>query len=150
MDISIKESDEASFARFKDIVPKNKFEWQGSVVMFDAAAEEFYNIAFGTGDNLTQEDIDAGYDDYIMVDRYGLDGSRGSAIVVVDAVKKGYVDESTGWLRLIDGGQMMIRRSDWTDGDIRRFILEAMDFAGYCASNMRDIHKYDVYIASAN
>ncbi len=138
----------ASFMRFKDAVPKNKVEWEGSVVLFDAAAEEFYNIAFGTGDNLGPEDLDEGYDDYIMVDRYGLDGSRGSALVVVDAVDNGCVDEDTDGLRMIDSGQLMLKRKEWTDGDIRRFITEALDFVGYGADKVENPYEYLVYIAS--
>ena len=144
------ESDRESFERFKDMVPKNKFEWEGSIVLYDAAAEEFYNIAFGAGGNLDSDDIDEGFDDYIMVERYGLDGTKGSAFIVVDAVDKGYVDGTTEGLREIDGGQLLLKRKEWTDGDIRRFITEALDFVGYGADCVENLYKYLVYIASDN
>lgn len=141
-------SDRESFDRFKDIVPKNKFEWEGGIVLYDAASEEFFNIAFGAGGNLDADDIDAGFDDYIMVERYALDGTKGSAFIVVDAVDKGYVDDTTEGLREVDGGQLLLKRKEWTDGDIRRFITEALDFVGYGAASIDELYKYLVYIAS--
>jgi hypothetical protein len=83
-----------------------------------------------------------------MVDRYELDGTIGSAFVVVDAVDKGYVDETTKGLREVDGGQLLLKRKEWTDGDIRRFIREALDFVGYGAVSIDELYKYLVYIAS--
>ena len=56
-------SDMESFEMFKDIVPKNKYGWEGGIVLYDAASEEFFNIAFGAGGNLDADDIDAGFDD---------------------------------------------------------------------------------------
>ncbi len=143
-------SDRESFERFKDMVPKNKAEWEGSIVLYDAAADEFYSIAFGDGGNLDNNDLDAGFDDYIMVERYELDGTKKLAFVVVDAVDKGYVDDTTEGLREVDGGQLLLKRNEWTDGDIRRFITEALDFAGYGADRVENLYKHLVYIASDN
>ena len=140
--------DRESFERFKDIVPKNKYDWEGGIVLYDAASEEFFNISFGSGDNLDADDIDAGFDDYIMVERYELDGTKGSAFIIVDAVDKGYVDYTTEGLREVDGGQLLLKRKEWTDGDIRRFITEALEFVGYGAESIDDLYKYIVYIAS--
>ena len=142
------DSDSKSFERFKDIVPKNKFDWEGGIVLYDAASEEFFNISFGSGDNLDADDIDAGFDDYIMVERYELDGTKGSAFIVVDAVDKGYVDGTTEGLREVDGGQLLLKHKEWTDGDIRRFITEALDFVGYGAASIDELYKYLVYISS--
>ena len=100
------------------------------------------------GGNLDADDIDEGFDDYIMVERYELDGTKGSAFVVVDAVDKGFVDDTTEGLREVDGGQLLLKRKEWTDGDIRRFITEALDFVGYGAASIDDLYKYLVYIAS--
>lgn len=141
-------SDRESFERFKDIVPKNKYDWEGGVVLYDAASDEFFNIAFGAGGNLDSDDIDAGFDDYIMVERYELDGTKGSAFVVMNAVDKGFVDDTTEGLREVDGGQLLLKRKEWTDGDIRRFITEALDFVGYGAASIDELYKYLVYIAS--
>ena len=141
-------SDRKSFERFKDIVPKNKYDWECGVVLYDAASEEFFNIAFGSGGNLDADDTDAGFDDYIMVERYELDGTKGSAFVVLDAVDKGFVDDTTEGLREVDGGQLLLKRKEWTDGDIRRFITEALDFVGYGTASIDDLYKYLVYIAS--
>lgn len=140
--------DRESFERFKDIVPKNKFDWEGGIVLYDAASEEFFNISFGSGGNLDADDIDAGFDDYIMVERYELDGTKGSAFIVVDAVDNGCVDGNTEGLREVDGGQLLLKHKEWTDGDIRRFITYAIDFVGYGAASIDELYKYLVYIAS--
>ena len=143
------ESARKSYERFKDVIPRNKVDWEGGVVLYDAAYEEFFSVVFGSGDNLGSEDIEAGFDDYIMVDRYELDGTRGSAFVMVDAVDKGYVDETTEGLREVDGGQLLLKRKEWADGDIRRFIKEAIDFVGYGADSEDNLYKHIVYIASS-
>ena len=140
--------DRESFERFKDIVPKNKFDWEGGIVLYDEKSEEFFNISFGSGDNLDADDIDNGFDDYIMVERYGLDGTIGLEFVAADAVDKGFVDDTTEGLREIDGGQLLLKRKEWTDGDIRRFITEALEFGGYGAERIDDLYKYIIYIAS--
>ena len=140
--------DRESFERSKDVVPKNKFEWEGGIVLYDAASEKFFNISFGSGYNLDAYDIDAGFDDYIMVGMYELDGTRGSAFVVVDAVDKGFIDDTTEGLREVEGDQLLLKREEWTDGDIRRFITEALDFVGYGADKVENLYKYLVYIAS--
>lgn len=142
------EIDVASFERFKDVVPKNRYDWFGSVVMYDAEGDDFYNIAFGSGDNLDSCDVAEGYDDYIMVDRYELDGTMPCARVVACAVDDGYVDECTEGLREVDGGQLLLKRREWTNGDIRRFIMEAMEFAGYDATELKTRFRYVTYIAS--
>ena len=141
-------SEMESFEMFKDVVPKNKYDWEGGIVLYDAASEKFFNISFGSGDNLDAYDIDAGFDDYIMVGMYELDGTRGSAFVVVDAVDKGFIDDTTEGLREVEGGQLLLKREEWTDGDIRRFITEALDFVGYGAESIDNPYKYLVYIAS--
>lgn len=140
--------DRKSFELFKDIVQKNKFDWEGGVVLYDAASENFFNVAFGSGENLDADDIDAGFDDYIMVERYELDGTKGSASVVVDAVDKGFVDDTTEGLREVYGGQLLLKRKEWADGDIRRFITEALELVGCGAASVDEPYKYLVYIAS--
>ena len=142
------ESDSKSFEMFKDVVPKNKFDWEGGIVLYDEKSEEFFNISFGSGDNLDADDIEAGFDDYIMVERYELDGTIGPEFVVADAVDKGFIDNTTEGLREIDGGQLLLKRKEWTDGDIRRFITEALEFVGYGAESIDELYKYIVYIAS--
>lgn len=129
MSVELQEFD--SYSHFKRIVPRNPTDWDGSVVMYSTVNGTFFNIAFGDGGNLDDHDLDQGFNDYIMVDQYGLDGSK-SLGDVMDAVKhNGYIDEYTEGTREIDGGQWLLRRKDWNNGDIRRFIMEAMDFAGY-------------------
>ena len=142
------ESDSKSFEMFKDVVPKNKFDWEGGIVLYDEKSEEFFNISFGSGDNLDADDIEAGFDDYIMVERYELDGTIGPEFVVADAVDKGFIDNTTEGLREIDGGQLLLKHKEWTDGDIRRFITEALEFVGYGAESIDELYKYIVYIAS--
>lgn len=137
------DTEKESFERFKDVVPKNRDEWYGSVVMYDASTRAFFNIAFGCGDNLDDGDVNEGYDDYIMVERYSVKKGHTFDDVVISAKSDGSIDSDTEGVIEEDGGQLLLKRSEWTDGDIRRFIIKAMDFIGF-----GDI--YDViYIASS-
>lgn len=120
-----------SYAYFKRIVPRNPIDWEGRVILYAAISEKFFRIAFGTGDNLTDDDTDEGFDDYIMADQYELDGYRTLGEIVGEAMVKGDIDDDTIGLKEVDGGQLLLRRSEWKDGDVRRFIMEALDFSGY-------------------
>lgn len=139
----IDETEKEAFERFKDIVPKNRDEWYGSVVMYDASIGMFFNIAFGCGDNLDDGDFNEGYDDYIMVERYSVTQGHTFDEVVISAKEDGSIDSDTEGVFEEDGGQLLLKRSEWTDGDIRRFIIKAMDFIGF--GDIDDV----IYIASS-
>ena len=150
MSVELQEFD--SYSHFKRIIPRNSNDWQGSVVLYSAINETFFSVAFGTGDNLTDEDTDEGYDDYIMVEQYEMDGYRTFGEIVGEAKKYGEISYGTVGLKEVDGGQLLIRRKDWDDGDIRRFIMEALDFAGYNLPELvpRELSHMDVIYISAD
>lgn len=149
MSVELQEFD--SYEHFKRIVPRNPRDWEGSVVIYSAINQTFFNIAFGTGDNLDRDDIDKGYDDYIMVDQFRLDGTFGFGDVINNIKHAGYVEGEMAGVEEVDGGQWLLRRKDWRNGDIRRFIMEAMDFAGYGlpkGAAMDLFHKDAIYICA--
>lgn len=125
--------EQESFERFKEIIPRNPYDWEGSVVLYSAWTESFFNVAFGTGGNLDGDDIDDGIDDYIMVELYAQTGEVPLKDIICRAKNTGYIDSDTPGLREYDGGQLLLRRCEWENGDIRRFIMEALEFAGYGA-----------------
>lgn len=128
----IDETEKRSFEAFKDKVPKNEFEWEGSVVLYDAGYNLFYNIAFGTGGNLDDSDIDEGYDDYIMVESYTpSEECPPFDDLIWEIQKQGYIDSDTEGLDECHSGELLLKRSEWTDGDVRRFLVKAIDFIGY-------------------
>lgn len=57
-----------------------KNEWKNSknsekgIFVFDSKEKLFINAAFGSGDNLTRDDIADGYDDYIYIDVFRWNG----------------------------------------------------------------------------
>ena len=141
--------EDESFAAFKDIVPRNPNQWFGGIVLYSSSTESFFEISFGTGDNLDGDDMDNGFDDYIMVDRYAMDGKRKLEDIIAEIKDKSYVGDETEGLIGIDGGQWLLRRKDWKDGDIRRFIIEALEFAGYKAcDDPDDVRNSFVYICN--
>ena len=149
MSLEMQEFD--SYNYFKRIVPRNPVDWEGSVVMYSTINQTFFNIAFGTGDNLDGEDMDQGFNDYIMVDQFELDGTFGFGDVVNNIKHAGYAEGDMAGLDEIDGGQWLLRHKDWRNGDIRRFIMEAMDFAGYGLpkGTKKDmLHKDAIYICA--
>ena len=140
-----------SFEHFKRIVPQNPVPWEGTVVLYSPWCNTFFNVAFGTGDNLSDEDIDDGFDDYIMVDQYRLEDDGNMAEVILKIKNTGCIDECSRGLREIDGGQWLLKRREWQDGDIRRFLMEAMSFAGYNAMHRhKDMRYKDVVYLGAD
>lgn len=125
--------EEASLEYFKRVVPRNPRDWDGSIVLYSVHNESFFVISFGDGSNLDGDDIEEGFDDYIMVDQFDLDheGRKRLMEIFVEAKRNGYLDSSEPGLVEMDGGQWLLKHKDWKNGDIRRFIMEALDFAGY-------------------
>ena len=97
--------EQESLCRFENIIPRNPNDWFGDVVLYNAYVQVFFNVAFGTGDNLDADDINNGYDDYIMVEMYKLDGTD--------------VEE-------IDGGQIMLTKlvADMTHEEFKQAVLD--------------------------
>lgn len=123
--------EEESYSLFRHIVPRNPFDWEGTVVLYSARNNTMFNIAFGSGGNLDDADRDEGFDDYIMVEQYEVTDEVPLYDIMMEAKRQGYVDDGTEGLHEIDGGEWVLKHKDWKDGDIRRFLMEAMDFAGY-------------------
>lgn len=116
---------------FKRIVPKNPVPWNGTVVLYSAWNNALFNIAFGDGSNLDGDDMDQGFDDYMMVDQYATDGTRKLEDIIDQTKNSGYVDEFTEGIEQADGMQWLLKHKDWNSGDIRRFLMEALECAGY-------------------
>ena len=134
-------SEKESLEIFGKIVPRNPGDWFGGIVLYSTVNETLFDIAFGSGDNLSYEDEADGCDDYIMVTQYKTDSTALPAILSC-AKADGWINDSIGGLKEIDGGQWLLRRKEWTDGDIRRFIIDALDFAGYGVPKGRDDEMY--------
>lgn len=132
-------SEKESLEIFGKIVPKNPNDWFGGIVLYSTINGTLFDIAFGTGDNLSYEDESDGCDDYIMVTQYKPDSTDLPAVLL--CAKEDGLD-SLGGLKEIDGGQWLLRRKEWTDGDIRRFIIDALDFAGYGVPKGREGEMY--------
>lgn len=58
---------------FKDQWKESENSEKG-IFLFDKKEKLFINAAFGTGDNLTPDDIADGYDDYIYIDTFKWNG----------------------------------------------------------------------------
>lgn len=120
-----------SLEHFRRIVPKNPYPWEGGIVLYSVWNRAFFNLSFGSGGNLDDEDTDNGYDDYIMADQYTLRDPGLMEHVLSVARNTGYLDECVDGLEQVDGGQWLLKHKDWNSGDIRRFIMEGLTFAGY-------------------
>lgn len=120
-----------SLEHFKRIVPRNPRDWYGCVVLYSTWNDSFFNVAFGTGDNLDGDDMDQGFDDYIMVEQYAPNDEVRMSDIINHAKNVGRIDDETPGLQEIDGGQWLLKHKDWGNGDIRRFLMEALQFAGY-------------------
>ena len=89
-------------------IPRNKYDWQGGVVLFDPQTKVFYLLGFGNGTN--GDDLCEGCDDYLYLE-YGR--------LVRDTIE---VD---------DGGELDFnRRKSNYAGDIRNALKDALDFLG--------------------
>ena len=140
-----------SFEYFKRIVPKNPLPWNGTVVLYSAWNGAFFNIAFGDGCNLDGDDMDQGFNDYMMVDQYVLDGTKKLEDIIDQTKNAGYVDDLTDGLVQVDGMQWLLKHKDWNSGDIRRFLMEALECAGYgVPESSRDGRYRDIIYIGAD
>ncbi|CAJ0592400.1 unnamed protein product [Cylicocyclus nassatus] len=113
--------------------PRNKFDFEGAIVLYSKNLETFYRISFGCGDNLMEEDRAEGYDDYLLYDAYSYNPKCKYTIEEM----KGIIKYNDGYLDTIhelvdeDGGMMLVKRSDYMNsGDIRDYLENALDMAG--------------------
>ena len=96
----------------------NPTDHEGGILLFSPKTLVFYEITFGSGDNLSAEDSAGGYDGYIVVNTAKLVHGPGLEYLTVEPS---------------DGGDMLVRYADYgRSGDIRDYLADALDFAGYC------------------
>jgi len=147
----MKETEDISMRAFGSIVPRNLDDWFGNVCLYDAGSKKVYQITFGSGDNLTEEDIHEGYDDYIMVERYGLDGDAALEDILSELKENGGYADMVHGLEEEDGGQMLLKRSEWSSGNIVLFISDALDFCGgYPVPTEVTDYSDLIYVAGSN
>lgn len=109
-------------------------DYTGGAIFFDPRTNLYYRIVFGCGDNLTHEDIENGFDDYMMYDVYRLcEGLDRKYVEEGIEENDGYLDETDG-LEEVDGGMMLIRRKDYADpesGNYYLYLANALEMAEF-------------------
>ena len=112
--------------------PRNKVDYFGRVVLYSKNLDTFFDISFGCGDNLTQEDVENGYDDYLNISSWKVIGDYND--ILKDIKEDIYLDEIDG-LEEYDGGMLLVKRADYNNsGDIRDYLENALDMGGYGVS----------------
>lgn len=127
-------------------LPRNDEDYQGGLVLYSTSMKTFYSMVFGTGDNLTQEYVDEGFDDYMLISAFEVDGEV-PLLELVSQVKEGVdIDEITG-VSEVESTMMLIRRAEYKGhGDVRAYVANALDMLGY---NMEEEGCRDLmYIAT--
>lgn len=119
---------------------RNNIDYEGCVVFYLATKDVFLKVAWGTGDNLDQSDVEEGYDDYIMVESYQRTEDEPLQPLIKSIVDKdGDVFErmnlGTG-LRELDSGMLLVKRGVLNSGDIRDHIPDAVGMAGLTMDDM--------------
>lgn len=115
---------------FKDM-ERNDIDFKGGCVLFSSNLNTFYNVVFGTGDNLSTEDIEQGFDDYVMVDSWVANWLEPLA-TVIQQLRDGKEGYDIRGLTEQDGAMMLVKRSRYgNSGDIRSYITNALEMVGY-------------------
>lgn len=130
-------------------IPENPFPFEGGVTLFSTDLNMFYHIWFGSGDNLDEEDIDNGFDDYMNIDAYKWNGER-PLMEVINNIREndGYIDEVDG-LEDTDSGMMLIKRADYKNsGDIRDYLENSLDFGEYKTDDVESLYKDLIFITA--
>ena len=105
-------------------IPRNKYEYQGGVVLFHPGPG-LIRIAFGTGDNLDQDDLREkdsngnGIDDYMYISTF-------ENLHLADFADELKASE-------VDGGQLLFSHGTYRSGDIRELLEPSLDFMGWPA-----------------
>lgn len=98
---------EQQLQRFKLEMEGNS---SGGLLLYVPEREQFVSISYGTGDNLSSEDIEDGYDDYLYI--------------VID-------EFNDGWEEDVDGGQMLLKiEEEWGHHNICQHIKDGLEFMG--------------------
>ena len=139
----------SKFPKEFNMIPRNTFDFEGGVVLFAKDSDTFYHIWFGSGDNLTDEDIEDGYDDYMNYEVYRLvNGMSFDDVVPFIKEADGYLDVVEGLgIEEEDGGMMLIKRDDYgNSGDIRDYLENALEMANYGVSDIANLYKDLVFV----
>lgn len=115
--------------------PKNPVDFLGGYILYSKSRNEFYRVAWGTGDNLDSEDEAAGFDDYFMYETAAP--AKGSATydeMVVKILTLGggeFLDDIRGLL-VQDAGMLLVKHADLEyDGDLRSHLGMVLRHGGY-------------------
>jgi len=112
-------------------LPRNDEDYQGGYVLYCVTLHRFYVMEFGNGDNLTQQDIDRGYDDYMMIGAFQPEAYE-CMMDIVRQIQDGNSLDSIRGLTELTSLQMMIRRKEYgRTGDARAYIANALEMLGY-------------------
>ena len=104
-------------------IPRNECDYEGGVILLHPGRREFIRIAFGTGDNLDQDDCEMKdrsgnqIDDYVYISTFG-------ELHLGDFAEELEASEN-------DGGQMLFSHKTYKTGDIREMLEPALDFMGW-------------------
>ena len=114
--------------------PRNSVDYMGGIVLFDVDERVFFRLEWGIGDNLLREDRAAGYDDYVNYEAWKLDSGPVAAAFRLAAEYGGDFEAIDGdskdlgvCVSQIDGGMMLVKRKDKKTGDIREYVLDAIE-----------------------
>ena len=122
--------------------PRNSKDYFGGIVLFDVTTDTFVKLEWGIGDNLLKEDRASGYDDYINYEMWGWAGGPLAAIFSLvdryegdfESIGDDYSDEGKTFqisFAPCDGGMFLVRRKAKKTGDIREYIRDVMEHAGF-------------------
>lgn len=123
-------------------IPCNKRRFWDAELVFFRPGFGFVRVAFGSGDNLADEDTaqrDAKgnkIDDYLMIYTYTGEPDEGSWIHVYP--EKGEVGKCGLRFEETDGAQQLFARKSHRSGDLREFLPEAFAMVGF----PRDVKGY--------
>lgn len=124
----------------------NKFRHQRAAIVLYEPAMGFIRVAFGSGDNLSQEDcLDRDrngnrIDDYLYITTYTGEPEDGCWEPALGPMPPSTSSRSGLLLEETDGGQMLYSRKSWPHGDLRELLPEALEFMGW----PRSLKKYFV------
>lgn len=115
----------------------NKLRFQSAALILYRPHAGLVRVAFGTGDNLTEEDCwerdEKGnrINDYLYITMYG--GSPEEGVWTMPTIGSlGDAPRKTGLLfEETDGAQMLYSRKSWPRGDLREMLPEALEFIGW-------------------
>lgn len=104
-------------------VPRNKYNYEGSVVLFHPG-HGLIRIAFGTGDNLDQDDI-------LEKDQNGNSIDDYMYISVFNELRGDYSSNENLEADEIDGGMLLFSHDTYKSGDIREMLEPSLEFMGW-------------------